>query len=392
MKSGMCKNYIIYIVSALLLSAANYFAQDSKNEFQEYYENNFFEIDFSDSINDLSVFKKYFFTTFPHDDPTLGDVVYDRSNWLNDSMLVAIENEGLLAFIKDRKDEYGYDSFRLTTKAYYNLNEETDRILFVFKGSFPSVKGLWPAWWLNGSYEDYWTYADTSKLINDDYLDKLSGIGEYYDTPSFVNSTDWPSGGEIDIIENINGKNIIHNTLHTCPQSCESEWNDDGIIINCANSNEKDPNPGCSGKKYTIDSKEGTFACLWTRDSIKFYYWEPGVNVREAGGPLDLKPAPELWDEKYLKNKVKLYETSENCEDHNHTAWQCENCEGYDECRFANLKMIFNTTVCGVWAGNEFDESDNSFDNCNNFILSNEGKKGIHNKYLKIEYVAVKKI
>ena len=74
-----------------------------------------------------------------------------------------------------------------------------------------------------------------------------------------------------------------------------------------------------------------------------------------------------------------------------HRSWQCENCEGSDSCKFTNLKMIFNTTICGVWAGNKFDGTENSFLNCKNYIF-NEGKSDINNQFMKIEYVSVKKL
>ena len=148
-----------------------------------------------------------------------------------------------------------------TTKAFYNLNEETKKILFVYKGSLPSEKGMWPAWWLNGSKEDTWTYQDSVPALADEALNRYSGKGNYYDTPSAVNNTDWPGAGEIDIIENVNGDDLVHNTLHTCPQMCDSEWNGDGVMINCANAKTNDVNPGCSGKTYDVEELAGTF-CL----------------------------------------------------------------------------------------------------------------------------------
>ena len=56
-----------------------------------------------------------------------------------------------------------------------------------------------------------------------------------------------------------------------------------------------------------------------------------------------------------------------------------------------NLKMIFNTTICGKWAGARFDQSEQSEANCKAYILG-EGKPFIDNQYFKIEYVAVKKL
>ena len=58
----------------------------------------------------------------------------------------------------------------------------------------------------------------------------------------------------------------------------------DGVIINCANATPTDPNSGCSGRSYQVNSPEGTFACLWENNSISFYYWEPEADVRTDGG------------------------------------------------------------------------------------------------------------
>jgi hypothetical protein len=306
-------------------------------------------------------------------------------------MIKLSQNDGLYGFIKSRNDTLGFDSFRFTSKPYYNLNDDVQKILFVFKGKFPSEKGVWPAWWLNGSRQDEWLYKKNNNSISDESLDKYSGVGQFYDTPSQVNCTDWPSAGEVDIIETINGDNIIHNTIHTCPQMCDSEWNDDGIIINCANATATDPNSGCSGKSYKINSPEGTFACLWENNSFRFYYWEPESDVRSNGGPLSNSPKPENWRESFLKNHVRFLETKTECDTYSHQDWQCENCRNINRCEFKNLKMIFNITLCGKWAGDEFDETESSLKNCKNYVLS-EGKESINNQFIKIEYVAVKKL
>lgn len=380
----------IFLISFIIqtLFGGVCFAQ-SGNSFN--YENHFFFLDFENQKYAFADVEKYFFTTFPHNDPTQGDVVYDRMKWVNDEMIKLSDNDGLYGFIKSRNDSLGFDSFRFTSKPYYNLNDDVQKILFVFKGSFPSEKGVWPAWWLNGSRQDEWLYKDSIQSVSDELLDKYSGIGEFYNTPSPANCTDWPSAGEVDIIETINGDNIIHNTIHTCPQMCNSEWNNDGIIINCANATSTDPNSGCSGKSYQVSSSEGTFACLWEKGTISFYYWSPQDDVRLKGGPLSSEPNPEIWNKTNLKNYVRLLETDTDCENEIHNEWQCKICNGMDQCEFKNLKMIFNITLCGIWAGREFDTSGSSLNNCKEYIL-NEGKDAIDNQYLKIEYISVSKL
>jgi hypothetical protein len=305
-------------------------------------------------------------------------------------LIKLVAGSGVFCYIKSRTDTSFFDSFRLTSKSFYNLQNDSDKILFVFKGKMPSDKGIWPAWWLNGSRQKEWIYENI-KHINDSTIDKYSGKGEFYNTPSPVNCTDWPSAGEVDIIENINGERVIHNTIHTCPQMCNSEWNDDGIIINCANAVKTDPNSGCSGKAYSIDTLAGTFACIWSKSSIWFYYWKPEVDVDFSGGPLSNFPKPESWSSKNLMNYVKLLKSDQDCEDELHQEWQCKTCEGKNSCEFKNLKMIFNITLCGIWAGNNFDQTKNSMSNCKEYI-NGPGKDLINNQFIKIEYVAVKKL
>lgn len=355
------------------------------------YENQFFVLDFENQKYDFSEVEKYFFTTFPHDDPTQGDVVYDRVKWINDDMIKLSGYDGLYGFVKSRDDTLGFDSFRFTSKPYYNLKDDVEAILFVFKGKFPSANGVWPAWWLNGSRQDEWLYNEGTLDVSDERLNKYSGVGQFYNTPSPVNCTDWPAAGEIDILETINGNNIIHNTIHTCPQMCDSEWNNDGVIINCANATLTDPNSGCSGKSYKVNSPGGTFACLWENNSIRFYYWEPEADVRSDGGPLSKSPQPEKWSKPSLKNHVRFLETDAECDDRKHKDWQCGACKDINKCEFVNLKMIFNVTLCGKWAGDQFDDTESSLNNCREYILG-EGKDLINNQYMKVEYVSVSRL
>lgn len=378
------------IILLAILPICNALAQTHNSAHHTMNENNFFTLDFAQGDVALSDVETHFFTTFPHDDPTQGDVVYDRKLWVNENMIVLDQDGRLKMSVKSRDVDNRFDSVRLTSKSFYNLNDENPRVLFVFKGKLPSGQGIWPAWWLNGSYQHEWIYQNPMAGRIDADLDRLSGLGHFYDTPSAVNGTDWPGAGEIDIIETINGHDVIHNTIHTCPQMCDSEWNDDGQIINCANATSFDPNAGCSGRTYHAPP-EGTFACLWEKDQISFYYWEPGANVRAAGGPLSQDPDPDSWPSDYLKNWVKLLETDTDCDREVHQQWQCANCQSSTTCVFTNIKMIFNITLCGKWAGREFDNTDDAWTNCREFIAG-EGRDQINGQCIRIDYVSVKKI
>jgi hypothetical protein len=376
--------YVFWIIVFVILGCKKTQAPVEKTGL----DNRFFTLDLTRPGVTMQTVSDRFFTTFPHDDPTNGDVVYDRNEWENKNIVEMRKGDGLYLHIKARATDKRFDSFRLTSKSYFNINTDDQQILFVFKGRLPSGRGIWPAWWLNGSFQEKWLYHQHKDTPSDADLDRYSGVGRFFNTPSPVNGTDWPAAGELDIIETINGDSLIHNTLHTCPQMCDAEWNSNGKIINCANAKNGDPNAGCSGEPYAVSEPAGTWACLWEKQTIRFYYWPADAEVRQPGGPLSEAPDPSAWNGLPLKNTVKLLETDTPCKDAEHQDWQCANCKGHDQCVLSNMKMIFNATICGKWAGNRFDQTAAALQNCQSFI-TNEGRDMIDNQYMKIEYVAV---
>ncbi|GAA0859004.1 hypothetical protein [Aliiglaciecola litoralis] len=378
------------VVLASLFVIACSVAQNTENELEVPSDEGIYVLDFEYGQATLTDFKRHFFTTFPHSDPTEGNVIYDRAQWSNDNMLSQAKNKPLQLFIKQTNDPLMFDSVRATSKAFYNVEGSANQLLFVFKGKLPSGNAIWPAWWLNGSYQNEWIYNGQSQAT-DGSLDAYSGVGNYYDTPSAVNSTDWPSAGEVDIIENINGQKVIHNTLHTCPQMYDSTWNNTNQITNCANGKSTDPNAGCTGTPYQVSEPAGTFAALWSQNSIEFFYWDMDQNVRQLGGPLSEKPDPEQWRATHRKNLVQLLPTEHVCIDDIHQPWQCKNCQASETKKLANLKMIFNITLCGKWAGAEFDDTASSLANCEAYIAK-QGAELIDSQYIRIDYLAVRKL
>ena len=110
----------------------------------------------------------------------------------------------------------------------------------------------------------------------------------------------------------------------------------------------------------------GVFACHWkpgeTSDEylgeIKFYYWEYNDRTPiEPGGPLTSSPNPEteMWNA-HLVSSVK-YKKDNKFPKIDPDWSQCLNNKGErieNTCQFNNLRMIFNTTLCGDWAGNAY--------------------------------------
>ena len=113
---------IIFISFTIQLSLAS--ACIAQFERAQVFENQFFTLDFENEKYDFSEVEKYFFTTFPHDDPTQGNVVYDRLKWINDGMIKLADYDGLYGYIKSRNDSLGFDSFRYTSKPYFNLKDD----------------------------------------------------------------------------------------------------------------------------------------------------------------------------------------------------------------------------------------------------------------------------
>ncbi|MCB0315301.1 MAG: hypothetical protein KDH84_18925, partial [Calditrichaeota bacterium] len=81
-----------------------------------------------------------------------------------------------------------------------------------------------------------------------------------------------------------------------------------------------------------VASVEGTFACIWEKNTIRFYYWTPEEDVRQEGGPLSENPQPDQWGDANLKNTVRLLETDTECDSEAHQEWQCHNCAGSTSC------------------------------------------------------------
>ena len=113
--------------------------------------------------------------------------------------------------------------------------------------------------------------------------------------------------------------------------------------------------------------------------------------MSSAGGPLSASPDPDSWTGDELKNYAELKDGTVQCSDEAHQPWQCTNCSESQSCSFDNLKMIFNITTCGKWAGNKFDDSDEALKNCRKFIR-NEGRAAIDGQAIRIEYVSVREL
>lgn len=369
-------------------------------------------------------------------DPTCGNVAYidefeDHSS--SSEKLISIQEENnkkylelklgepsdtknkddILNYLNQKNTDNVYPSIRLTSNDSFD-NEHQH--LFILKAKLPFGNSLWPAWWLTGT-------DDRKDYKKDDGIDRGKNRGDQ----STLN-TKWPTNGEIDIIELVNDKMNFKNVLHMC-NKCKSRWKkgpkynsgktDWGKVTQCQGEwgtsgcfsgetynikNDKDELPNSNqpedsemvtgvGNLFHLDDPSGVFACWWnpkgskeTIDSkevdvlgeIRFYYWKYNENdLNQNNGPLSKNPDPSKWD-KDMMTAVQYWK-GEGTE----TQKACKDKGDETDCNFNNLKMVFNTTLCGDWAGNAYAGGKNE---CINNI--NKDTKPILKQKWKIDYIA----
>lgn len=145
---------------------------------------------------------------------------------------------------------------------------------------------------------------------------------------------DWPNSGEIDILEGVNANNQNSMTLHTRPgcfidnqtQSTDSTT----VTTDCTGTG----NQGCgnlahSPATYGADFNAqggGIYATEWTSAAIKIWFWANGTGPSDIHGG---SPDPSTWG-----RPLALFHG------------------GCDiDTFFRDHKIVFDTTFCGVWAG-----------------------------------------
>ena len=154
--------------------------------------------------------------------------------------------------------------------------------------------------------------------------------------------TDWPTNGEIDILEGVNDDSTNHITLHTSP-GCN--LNSTGALssstLSTSNCNAGDAGEGCS---LTTINKEnygtgfnavggGVYAMEWTSSAIEiFFFARNAIPADIASGD----PDPTTWG-----TPVGSF-SGPGCSIDSH---------------FKNHKIVINNTFCGKWGGQVWSQS-----------------------------------
>ncbi|KAF1977008.1 hypothetical protein BU23DRAFT_388631, partial [Bimuria novae-zelandiae CBS 107.79] len=284
---------------------------------------------------DLS-YNKFFqeFDFFSGPDPTQGFVQYQARDAAVQSGLVGYFEDTQSIFMGvdyKEKDPNGRKSVRLESKKTWNKG-----LLVADIRHMPdSTCGSWPAYWLLGQQT--------------------------------VGTDDWPLGGEIDVLEGVNLDTAAAVTLHTSPgcavdnatssvqgqaqsqaaafmgsmltDNCDVAAEGQGKNVGCSI---RSPQPSAGIATYGTDFNNaggGVYAMEWTSTDISIWFFPRNSSVYTANFASNTStqsPDPSTFGVPLAK-------------------FHGQGCDFKE--RFKNMRIIFDTTFCGDWAGKEWEKS-----------------------------------
>lgn len=252
------------------------------------------------------------FEFFTDKDPTNGHVIYETLEKANTTSLAGFMDGGnatkavYMGVDTTSEAPDGRGSVRVSSaKSYQHALVVADIV------HMPSVCGTWPAFWMLGD--------------------------------------DWPNNGEIDIVEGVNNQPSNQMTLHTSsgPRITKATKNDiftgELVTEDCdVNAPNQSKNAGCAiadtsnltfGNNFNTNGG-GVYATEWTSSAIKIWFFPRGKFPSDIASA---SPSPsENWGP-----PTSVFSGGFNMDDH-----------------FKNLKIVFDTTFCGDWAGNTWNTSE----------------------------------
>ncbi|KAL4784452.1 concanavalin A-like lectin/glucanase domain-containing protein [Aspergillus varians] len=279
------------------------------------------------------------FHFFDQADPTNGFVTYVNQSHAEDAGLVKITETGSLYMGVDYEtvltaDGPGRESVRIESNEYY------DQGLYVVDiAHMPgSICGTWPAFWAVGP--------------------------------------DWPTDGEIDIIEGVNlhdSNKIVLHTSGSCDVGGDYEMSGNMTSSECGDAS---GTIGCvvegqSGSSGTAFNKQGggIYAMEWQKEYLKIWFF-PRASIPAsltAGNP----------------------DTSSFGTPMAHLQGSCNFKE-----RFTHQKLILDTTFCGDWAGGVFGDGScplsdpsNPTKSCVNYVAQNPAE--FKNAYWELNSIKI---
>lgn len=268
-------------------------------------------------------------------DPTNGNVQYVDSATAWSENLVSISN-GQAIMRADTGDNVGNrQSIRITDN--YTFNDNT--LIIMDAAHMPTGCGTWPAFWSNGP--------------------------------------NWPSGGEIDIVEGVNGQTQNQATLHTnpgCTAGSDPNQGASGQLSNADCGSSDNDNTGCGFTDTTSDNSfgggfnsngGGVYAMQWVDSGISVWFFP------RSAIPGDItagEPNPSGWQSPFAN-------------------WPASTCPPNQY--FNNNNAIFDLTFCGDWAGAAWSSSgcadSTGYSACSDYVSA--VGSGFTEAYWAINYV-----
>ncbi|PFH54734.1 glycoside hydrolase family 16 protein [Amanita thiersii Skay4041] len=233
-------------------------------------------------------------------DPTHGIVEYVDQNggWANNLLQINDAGNAIMRVETTPKVQNTRKSIRITSQSSWNGG-----LIIMDSVHMPTGCGTWPAFWTNG--------------------------------PT------WPTTGEIDIVEGVHDYTNNQATIHTDPGCTIASSNSNTLSISgnviggtdCAALTTG--NQGCGirasssnsfGKAFN-DNGGGVYAMKWDTTGVAIYFFSRG------SVPADILagvPNPDGWGTAQAR-------------------WPATSCDPFKY--FINHSAIFDTTLCGDWAG-----------------------------------------
>ncbi|KAL9056208.1 MAG: hypothetical protein Q9162_003088 [Coniocarpon cinnabarinum] len=177
--------------------------------------------------------------------------------------------------------------------------------------------------------------------------------------------SNWPLHGEIDIVETVNqGSSGVHSTLHTtndCSMKVKRKQSGSVDGKNCYNGTDANNGCGVVGATDTYGAAlnqngGGVYACELRKEGIRIWFFAraslPGdVSTAINSGEADTtRPDPSKWGEALADFP------STDCDIGSH---------------FKNQSIIINISLCGQWAGRDYNTVDKCPGNCQDYVAQN---------------------
>ena len=258
------------------------------------------------------------FDFYTDKDPTDGYVSYvDQSTASTNGLISTGGGSVYIGVDHSNTASSGRQSVRLQSTQTY-----THGLVILDLEHMPgSVCGTWPAFWMLGN--------------------------------------NWPSNGEIDIIEGVSTQSTNQMTLHASDGCSINDSGFSGSLTtgNCyVEASDQSPNSGCAIQGSSTEgygdgfnqAGGGVYATEWTSDAINIYFFS------NSSVPSDItsgNPDPSGWG-------TPAASFAGGCDIDSH---------------FSELQIVFDITFCGDWAGDMWSSSSCSSyaSTCNDYVANN---------------------